>query len=185
MKLSEAILLGSTILAPQAGSQYSSETKAGCALGMAAIARGAGFRQVPLANKADKRTLGTEGLWGVWVLTMTKRPCKCWPLLAPREMRIKDIIAHIFDQHVMRKKDWTLERLVEWVETVEPDEAPRPVVRFRPGEVVRREARSTQLLQPSPGELVEWRTVRQAFEARPRSQHRSRLAKPQQGLKSL
>jgi hypothetical protein len=35
-------------------------------------------------------------------------------------MRIKDIIAHIFDYHVMRKKDWTLDRLAAWVETVEP-----------------------------------------------------------------
>jgi hypothetical protein len=38
MKLSEAILLGSTMLAAKAGGQYFSETKSGCALGMAAIA---------------------------------------------------------------------------------------------------------------------------------------------------
>jgi len=35
-------------------------------------------------------------------------------------MRIKDIITHLFDWHVMVKKNWTLERLVAWVETVEP-----------------------------------------------------------------
>jgi hypothetical protein len=39
-----------------------------------------------------------------------------------REMRIKDIITHLFDWHVMVKKNWTLERLVAWVETVEPKE---------------------------------------------------------------
>jgi hypothetical protein len=35
-------------------------------------------------------------------------------------MRVKDIIVHLFDYHVMEKRDWTLEQLVAWVETWEP-----------------------------------------------------------------
>jgi hypothetical protein len=46
MKLSDAILLGSTILTPRAGQLYSAETHSGCALGMAAVARGCTFRRV-------------------------------------------------------------------------------------------------------------------------------------------
>jgi hypothetical protein len=165
MKLSEAILLGSTVLAPQAGRQYSSETKSGCALGMAAIAKGATFHQVRPINEYDRRTLGTEDVWGTWVLMMARRPCDCWRLLVPREMRIKDIIAHTFDYHVMRKKNWTLEQLVEWVKTVEPDDVPppQPVVWAQPGEVIRRRPLAGQQIQPSLDEVQEWLTVRQAF----------------------
>jgi hypothetical protein len=123
MRLSEAILLGSTVLTPQAGRQHFAGNQAGCALGMAAIARGCSFRRVfrPFPS-TDRRTLGTEGIWGQWVLQAVVRPCACWRFRVPCEMRIKDIIAHTFDYHVMRKKDWTLDRLAAWVETVEPKE---------------------------------------------------------------
>jgi hypothetical protein len=43
MKLSEAILLESTMLAGNPGGQSFSETKSGCALGMAAVAWGSTF----------------------------------------------------------------------------------------------------------------------------------------------
>jgi hypothetical protein len=121
MKLSKAIRLGSTILTPQAGGQHFPETQSGCALGMAAIARGCTFRPVPgpIAS-TERRTLGAEGVWGEWILRPIPRPCYCWWVRVPRKMRVKDIIAHLFDYHVMFKRDWTLERLVAWVETVEP-----------------------------------------------------------------
>lgn len=67
MKLSEAILLGSTVLAAKPGQQYFSEMEAGCALGMAAIANGCRFRRVARAiDEKDRRTLGAEGVWGKW-----------------------------------------------------------------------------------------------------------------------
>jgi hypothetical protein len=44
MKLSEAILLGSTVLTPEAGGLHFAKNQSGCALGMAAIARGCSFR---------------------------------------------------------------------------------------------------------------------------------------------
>lgn len=121
MKLSEAIRLGSTVLTPQAGGQHFAETQSGCALGMAAIANGCTFRQVPGPIVAtERRTLGVEGVWGEWILSPILRPCYCWWVRVPRKMRIKDIIAHLFDYHIMFKGNWTLERLVAWVETVEP-----------------------------------------------------------------
>lgn len=126
MKLSDAILLGSTLLAPQAGRQYSGENQSGCALGMAAIARGCTFRRVPSVPWQERRTLGVEGVWGTWTLDLVRRPCNCLFLIVPRKMRIKDIIAHLFDYHVVRKKNWTLEQLVDWVRTVEPTEPARP-----------------------------------------------------------
>ncbi len=172
MKLSEAILLGSTVLAPKAGGQLFTEKQAGCALGMAAVARGCSFRPVTHFDQKDKRTLGTEGVWGSWVLTPVARPCKCWRFLVPREMRIKDIIAHLFDHHVMRRRNWTLDQLVEWVKTVEPKDAVAPsrAKLFRPGDQICRwrdlsedeeeqEASSSQ-------QVVEWEAVRQAFAGR-------------------
>jgi hypothetical protein len=180
MKLSEAILLGSTVLAPQAGRQYSSETKSGCALGMAAIAKGATFHQVRAVSQYDRRTLGTEGVWGAWVLTMARRPCDCWRLLVPREMRIKDIIAHVFDYHVMRKRNWDLEQLVAWVKTVEPDDAPPPeaVIRVQPREVVRRQPLGGQPVHSSPDQAEEWQAVRQAFLARYDTRRRRPTVQP-------
>jgi len=123
MKLSEAILLGSTVLAAKPGRQYFPGTEAGCALGMAAIANGCRFRRVTQAvAREEVRTLGAEGVWGKLVLRVVMRPCECSPLRLSREMRIKDIIAHIFDRHVVQKKNWTLDELVAWVQTWEPKE---------------------------------------------------------------
>ena len=105
MKLSEAILLGSTLLAPKAGKQHFSESESGCALGMAAVASGFTFRTTTQPFKErDRRTLGTEGVWGMWVLHLVERPCNCWRFRVPREMRVKDTIAHLFDRHVMGKR---------------------------------------------------------------------------------
>src|SRR5215475_6788280 len=121
MKLSEAILLGSSILTPRAGRQHFAETQEGCALGMAAVARGCTFRTwTKPFDERDRRTLGVEGVWGNWVLDEVERPCDCWRIWIRRKMRIKDIVAHLFDYHIMNKRNWTLEQLVKWVETVEP-----------------------------------------------------------------
>ena len=168
MKLSEAILLGSTVLAAKAGQQYSFETEAGCALGMAALATGCRFRRAagPVPER-DRRTLGAEGVWGTWVLRMVMRPCECLSLQLPREMRIKDIIAHLFDCHVAEKKNWTLDQLVAWVQTWEPRETRPPLsqdfVPFAKAISAPRRAEEREAEQ-------EWKRVRQAFEARHRPQ---------------
>ncbi len=170
MKLSDAILLGSTILAGQADGQYFPEAAKGCALGMAAIAKGCTFRRVRLPfPPKDRRTLGAEGVWGDWVVTVAPRPCQCWRWSAPREMRIKDIIAHLFDRHVMGKKDWTLDQLVAWVKTVEPHELLQPTTPFHRVED-----------SPRGQELGEWQSVRLAFEAR----HQGRIAGTRRGSRN-
>jgi hypothetical protein len=173
MKLSEAILLGSTVLAPRAGGQHFSETQQGCALGMAAVARGCTFYTVnrPI-DDPDRRTLGVEGVWGHWVLARVERPCDCWRIWIRRKMRIKEIIAHLFDYHIMDKGSWTLEQLVAWVETVEPKET-RP--EFGPSLVMqRREALSLEF-QKMRQEQEEWQAVRDAFEARRASPRKRNL----------
>jgi hypothetical protein len=170
MRLSEAILLGSTVVSPQAGGQFFSQTQAGCALGMAAIARGCTFGPaIKHFDEKNRRTLGTEKVWGNWVLLEIERPCNCWRFRAPRKMRIKDIIAHLFDYHIVEKKNWTLENLAAWVETVEPkvvhtEEIPRPTPKEQWSSVV--EAMELR------AEASEWRSVRESFEARNRSRHK-------------
>jgi hypothetical protein len=172
MKLSEAILLGSTMLAAKPGGQYFSETKSGCALGMAAIANGCSFHRVTRAiNENERRTLGAEGIWGQWVLRVVMRPCECWVLRVPRKMRIKDIVAHLFDFHVMKKKNWTLDQLAAWVQTWEPKEisAMRIANALPPGKPILLGPRVEQRQAEQ-----EWQRVRQAFEAR----HKARRSSP-------
>jgi hypothetical protein len=163
MRLSEAILLGSTVIAPKAGGQYFSKSQSGCALGMAAIARGCEYGTKGHAiPEQDRRAVGTEGVWGSWVMREVVRPCDCWRFRVPHEMRIKDVIAHIFDHHVMAKKNWTLEQLAAWVKTVEPKEE---VV--TPEEAIRERFRfGVSYVEERMREVQEWQTVKQAFEAK-------------------
>ncbi len=175
VKLSEAILLGSTVLAPKAGGQVFGENQAGCALGMAAVAKGCSFRSVTEFDPKERRTLGTEDVWGHWVLTPVARPCQCWRILLPRQMRIKDIIAHLFDHHVMRRKNWTLEQLVEWVKTVEPDYG-SPTYVSRPARTAPRWVNTPeQPDEPSHQEVEEWEAVREAFTANRKPRDKSRV----------
>ncbi|HTT25040.1 MAG TPA: hypothetical protein VMG82_39360 [Candidatus Sulfotelmatobacter sp.] len=184
MKLSEAILLGSTVLSPKAGGQHFSETQQGCALGMAAVARGCTFRSVirPV-DDMERRTLGVEGVWGDWILEHVERPCDCWRIWLRRKMRIKDIIAHLFDYHVMDKKNWTLEKLVAWVETVEPKEVepelgPGLVIREREIpwlEFQRFRQEAEERHRGERQEAEEWQAVRDAFQARHASRTKRNL----------
>jgi len=164
MKLSEAILLGSTVVAPKAGGQYFSASRSGCALGMAAIARGCEYgpsRQAIPIPEQDRRAVGTEMVWGSWVLREVVRPCDCWRFRVPREMRINDVIAHLFDHHVMFKKNWTLERLAVWVKTVEPKEEAPPE-----SPSCDRHRLMVSQIEERRLEAQEWGAVRQAFEAK-------------------
>ena len=184
MKLSESILLGSTVLAPRAGGQHFSESQEGCALGMAAVARGCTFHTVisPVDDR-ERRTLGVEGIWGPWLLEQMERPCDCWRIWIRRKMRIKDIIAHLFDFHVMDKGNWTLERLIAWVQTVEPkgippEDAWSRVLQQR--EVLALELQGSRQeaqrrLQQEVLEAEEWQSVRNAFEARQASRRKRNL----------
>jgi hypothetical protein len=109
---------------------HPAETHSGCAFGMAGVARGCTFRRVfGRFDDRDWRTLGVERVFGYWLLENVPRPCNCFSLWVPRKMRIKDVITHLFDYHVMAQKDWTLEQLVMWVKQVEDDFDPPPASR--------------------------------------------------------
>jgi hypothetical protein len=180
MKLSEAILLGSTVVTPKAGALRFSGEDAGCALGMAVIARGCTFvpaqRQIPVQ---DLRTMNVEDIWGRWLVRVVMRPCDCRvpvtvgrlrlkeivafvfdcgsaPL--PREMRIKDIVAHLFDYHVMEKRDWTLDQLVAWLEPFEPTGPPQNTFMA--------DAFSGPQCHDLIDVATEWQKTRDAFEAK-------------------
>ena len=174
MRLSEAILLGSTVLAPKAGGQHFSETQQGCALGMAAVARGCTFHTVirPV-DDIERRTLGVEGIWGDWVLEQVVRPCDCWRIWIRRKMRIKDVIAHLFDYHIMVKRNWTLEQLVAWVETVEPKGVQ---LQDGPSLLIRRQEERLLEFQRSRQKAERWQAVREAFETRRASRRKRELS---------
>ena len=183
MRLSEAILLGSTIVTPKAGALRFSGENAGCALGMAVIASGGTFRRQKCDIPAsERRTLNVEDLWGAWLLRVVARPCDCRAPLTlsrlrfkeitaylrhprsaalPLEMRIKDIIAHLFDDHVMEARNWTLDRLAAWLQPLEPGDP--AVVTF-----MKREAASAPAYS---AEDAEWRKTREAFQTRVKAKH--------------
>lgn len=190
MKLSEAILLGRTVVTPKAGALYFSGENAGCALGMAAIASGCTFsparRQIPVK---DLRTVNVEDIWGRWLLRVVIRPCACrapstWSGqrlkqitgylfdrgsgTQPRGMRIKDIIAHLFDHHVMGKRDWTLDHLVSWLERWEPSELPQNAFIADVGHKSLSPPRSQELSD----DAAEWQKTREAFESRVNAKRR-------------
>ena len=190
MKLSEAILLGSTVVTPKAGALRFSGQNAGCALGMAAIASGCTFsppeREIPVK---DLRTLNVEDIWGPWLLRVVIRPCDCRAPITlsslrlkeitaylfhrgsgtlPRGMRIKDIIAHLFDHHVMGKRDWTLDQLVGWLEKWEPRELARDIFI----DYVSLKSLSPPHSYELSDNATEWQKTREAFEARVNAKRR-------------
>jgi|SRR5215467_9564693 len=169
---------------PKAGALHFSREEAGCALGMAAIACGCTFsptqRLIPVK---DRRTVNVEDIWGSWLLRVVVRPCDCRAPITlsslclkgiiaslfvcgssalPRGMRIKDIIAHLFDHHVMGKRDWTLDQLVSWVEGWEPSE---PAWNTLIADFGRKSLSPVQSHDPSD-DAAEWKNTCDAFEAR-------------------
>lgn len=166
MRLSEAILLGSTVVRPRAGRLRFSDDE-GCVLGMAAIAAGGRFVKAPCQLPVkDLRTSNIESLFGPWLLRVVMRPCECQPDL-PREMRIKDVIAHLFDVHLMEKKNWTLTQLVEWVQRWEPRESAGTTAETDPALTL-----SASQAAELRAEETEWQSTRKAFEARHNAKRR-------------
>jgi len=130
-----------------------------------------------------------ERVWGKWLLRVVMRPCECWAPL-PREMRVKDIIAHLFDVHVAGKKNWTLDQLVAWVQTWEPKEIARSASLPQDLQERLEEAKRTLISSARMPETrapaispdardgdrqaeQEWQRVRQAFAARQKTRRSS------------
>jgi hypothetical protein len=77
-------------------------------------------------------------------------------------MRIKDIVAHLFDYHVIEQRNWTLDRLATWLQPLEPSESAEITLMNRE-EAPRRNFEA---------EASEWRKTREAFEAQVKAKNR-------------
>lgn len=190
MRLSEVILLGSTVVTPKAGALRFSGENAGCALGMAVIASGGRFQRATRQIAAtERRTLNVEAVWGAWLLRQVARPCDCRVPLTldrlrlkeitaylfdrdscplPRGMRIKDIIAHLFDHHVMGKRNWTLDQLLGWLESWEPSELAQNTFIYD----VSLKSLSPPQSHGLSDDRVEWQKTCEAFEAKVNAKRR-------------
>lgn len=67
-------------------------------------------------------------------------------------MRIKDVIAHLFDHHVMHERDWSLDRVTAWLRPLEPADQVLP-------------ERAQTVPELDPVEAAGWQRVRRDFEA--------------------
>jgi hypothetical protein len=85
-------------------------------------------------------------------------------------MRIKDVLAHLFDVHVMEKKNWTLADLVVWVQRWEP--AQRPCEITAGVDETRGGALSPSQTAEMRAEEAEWQSTREAFEAKHETKRR-------------
>lgn len=118
MKFSEAVLLGSTLLHPIPYNRNNGRGE-GCAIGMAEESGGVRRAEeswpwlAKLAGPTDKYPCGClthyPSSMGIETYSLLER------LYAAR-------VAHIFNEHVCKDKTWTLEQLVDWIRSVEPEE---------------------------------------------------------------
>src|SRR5579859_2927384 len=111
MKLSEAIALGRVMCTAAPGNQDDGRG-GGCALGMAARAMGKTYEFHP-DRKLNFLTAGNCEEIGLPVTY----PCKC---KHPGFSTLGWAVAHLFNEHVFGKCDWTLDQLIDWVKSVEP-----------------------------------------------------------------
>jgi hypothetical protein len=124
MRLSEAIALGRVLVRPAARAEYHHD-ESGCARGMALEAVGARVHNLSVCNFEV-----FERLWPWTTKTLALWPCSCES--DGTRWSISVWITHFFDEHVMqfcgdRKIElWTMERLIDWVASVEPADVPTP-----------------------------------------------------------
>lgn len=135
MKLSEAIILGSTQVKSHPGLVLGQDRYGilrGCAFGMAIVATG---RQQWWFGRGVSSSLICD-LWP-WLHTIALLPCGCVPV---QPLDARSVIMHLFDMHVAPRPrtqanypnytiPWTLDQLVHWVREREneleaPTEAP-------------------------------------------------------------
>jgi hypothetical protein len=127
MRLSEAIALGRTLVHPIPSVVLDYGGLNGCALGMAYKASGKKVEIHPL-----EMSVGMDGPMNIWTWLASSRelPCKCNIYCG---LNAGQIIAHLFDYHIMActaglcegeavQQDWTLDQLIDWVRSVEPNE---------------------------------------------------------------
>lgn len=127
MRAAEALILGSTIVKPVAGN-IDDDKGGGCALGM--INHGLGSNQ---------RYEFTETFPWMWKENYTALPCDCKDErligsgcgMFPRnqiQRHITSIVVHLFNWHVCHVHDWTIDRLAEYIDSVDPTPRETPKV---------------------------------------------------------
>lgn len=113
MKISTAMALGRTLIQPIAGTHLNNARTGGCAWGMVNVA-------APLLYRDH---------FGRALDTGVDLPCGCTGIcignsMMPQDAATLDNLAsamvHLFNDHVMTRKDWTMDRLIDWVASVEP-----------------------------------------------------------------
>lgn len=122
MKISIAMALGRTMIFPIAGTHLNHGKTGGCAWGMVEVAAPSSF----------------GGAWRRAIYFRTLPPCGCTGAVLGNGMCVVKIdhicdlghmIVHLFNDHVMTKKDWTLDQLIDWVASVEPPDPEEEVIR--------------------------------------------------------
>jgi hypothetical protein len=128
MRLSDAIATGRVLLIPTVHYLVTPDGSGGCALGMALRAMGEtrktmikpSFKifDIVVDEGGEDYTLVSK----YWPWTDAK--AKSIPCIETCQMEegddMQDLIVHIFDSHV--GIDWTLDQLIDWVRSVEPEE---------------------------------------------------------------
>ncbi len=125
MKLSSAILLGSTMIQAGRGFEWSRDG-AGCARGMALVAVGKRTEQVMDKMGVNPNVKAFYRAWP-WTRHLSKQLCcPCAWVFGS----VGDGIAHIFDSHVVpplpNKPSVTIEQLADWVREQEKIYDPEP-----------------------------------------------------------
>jgi len=121
MKLSEAILLGSTVVKPLGGGLGTDPSRQTCAFMMAAAAQ-----SKPACMWAE-----AAAAWPWLTRQLAHVPCGCrgWDRYLPANYMTA--IIHIFACHVAQGEScyaeafedkWTIERLADWIAAVEPSD---------------------------------------------------------------
>jgi hypothetical protein len=119
MKISTAMAIGRKMIQPVAGYHLTEDAKMGCALGMVNVAVGhAAFHSFDMQERMRR---------------MVATPCECMgpsmgggctinlDLCGPgTPLPLQQGIVHLFNFHVMTVRDWTMDRLIDWVDMVEP-----------------------------------------------------------------
>lgn len=107
MRLSDAIALGRVVIKPFRGRIFNSPTE-GCALGMG------------LAGIGRHGNGHSPAIDWPWLHKDAPLPCGCYC----DDIDSFRVITHIFDDHIMGicSNRWTLDQLIDWVRSVEPNE---------------------------------------------------------------
>lgn len=119
MRASEALRMGSKMIAPLRGQLLNAEHTAGCALGMISI----GNQNFSLLTHCYP-----------WTLLRAEFPCSCCScrdelvmgsggMLVTRNTarsNIQEMVVHLFNYHVCTTHDWTIDQIADWLDTVDP-----------------------------------------------------------------